>query len=163
MNMSKRSISSTTPTKYWWLFALVLMIFGEGCADLSVYGPRDDFSELPNDFISESVKRNLRAGQPFGDKGMASDAHAQFEALAFDLQRIERDFNSANAFCTRQADALECRAVRRWTIVWPKPTRDSDGVLRTERIQAVEADIIYRIVTRINQPSVNVLIEYATR
>jgi len=50
----------------WIIFISCLLA---ACIDLSVYGPYEDYSKMANDFISESVKKNLRGGQPFGDKG----------------------------------------------------------------------------------------------
>ena len=146
--------------KYLWIF---LFCLAGACADLTVYGPTDDYSGMANDFISESVKKNLRAGQPFGDKAMAQDAYARFATMNFDLQLVQRDLESANAICSRKGNDLYCNADRNWKILWPKPTRDPDGVLRTERTQDVRAQISYYVSSKDQQPIVNVDVKYVTR
>lgn len=142
----------------FYLFLLPLFV---GCLNLSVYGPHDDFSGLPNDFISESIKKNLRIGQPYGDKEMIKDASARFATIGFDLQLIEKYLESANAVCTREKDELKCEAVRSWSIIWPKPTTDLDGVLRTERIQQVNLQLSYIIRENGSRtPTVSINLKY---
>lgn len=142
---------------------IILSLFIGACADLSVYGPRDDYSDMSIDFISESVKRNLRAGQPFGDKGLTQDAYTRFAAMGFDLQKIQRDLQAANAICVRLEVDLSCDAERKWSIVWPKHTRDRDGKLQVERTQPVHALISYRIKSNKDNPTLNVYVKYASQ
>lgn len=146
------------------LNALVLVLL-TACIDLSVYGPYDDYSTMPNDFISKSIKRNLRVGEPFGDKAMAQDAYARFSATGFNLDSIRRDLESADALCSLEDKVLRCGADRRWRIVWPKPTRDMDGTLRVDRTQEVHAHISYQITGGGDDghPSVQVDIKYSDR
>jgi hypothetical protein len=142
--------------KYLSLAPFIVLCLLQGCISLAVYGPHD--------FISDSVRKNLRTGQPFGDRGMAQDAYARFSQHDFDFRRIQEELEAASATCTRNASELRCAASRSWMVVWPKPTRDMDGELRTERRQPVHAVITYQI--RINEqggPTVGVDVSYANQ
>ena len=149
-----------TATIIWCAVFLLLGSTLAACVDLTVYGPYDDFSGLTDDFVSESVRKNLRVGQPFGDKGMAEDAYRRFAALGFEVAVIRRDLEAADATCSQDTETLQCSITRKWTVVWPKPTRDLNGQLLIDRIQPIGATISYYVSTTRTAPHVRVTVRY---